>query len=205
MPSQPHSSAYFNPRSGERSDDGAWPTRRAKIISIHAPANGATYYNSSALDGITISIHAPANGATVTQHIHLISNVISIHAPANGATLSANTFVFFRLFQSTLRRTERPPALRLSARIWLFQSTLRRTERPSSTVVNNGAVRISIHAPANGATHECDYSLNKLRFQSTLRRTERLTLITRRIVIIDFNPRSGERSDPRPTNATKAY
>ena len=149
----------------------------------------------------------PRSGERSDFKLYLFASIgfISIHAPANGATLSANTFVFFRLFQSTLRRTERPPALRLSARIWLFQSTLRRTERPSSTVVNNGAVRISIHAPANGATHECDYSLNKLRFQSTLRRTERLTLITRRIVIIDFNPRSGERSDPRPTNATKAY
>ena len=80
----------------------------SNVISIHAPANGATYTSPSLAKYITISIHAPANGATVTQHIHLISNVISIHAPANGATLSYTFLPVLDLFQSTLRRTERP-------------------------------------------------------------------------------------------------
>ena len=59
-------------------------------ISIHAPARGATVipplYNE---EGYYISIHAPARGATASVNLPTISYDISIHAPARGAT--ANT------------------------------------------------------------------------------------------------------------------
>ena len=110
MPSQPHSSAYFNPRSGERSDRNALSVFLFFNISIHAPANGATDiiivfrvvipdFNPRSGerndDGAwptrrakIISIHAPANGATYYNSSALDGITISIHAPANGATVA---------------------------------------------------------------------------------------------------------------------
>ena len=55
-------------------------------ISIHAPARGATNTTPIRLYIIRISIHAPARGATSTVIRSYISNLISIHAPARGAT-----------------------------------------------------------------------------------------------------------------------
>ena len=79
------------------------------IISIHAPAKGATrlrsdkqqsqqYFNPRSREGsdrlhsrereavFSISIHAPAKGATGEQAKKEITVEISIHAPAKGAT-----------------------------------------------------------------------------------------------------------------------
>ena len=60
------SSQYFNPRSREGSDLPSWCIwSMASIISIHAPARGATkvtvHFNQNHSN---ISIHAPARGAT---------------------------------------------------------------------------------------------------------------------------------------------
>ena len=78
------------------------------IISIHAPAKGATSrcarkqhhiqnFNSRPREGgdqfllgngisFTISIHAPAKGATFCNACNGGNMIISIHAPAKGAT-----------------------------------------------------------------------------------------------------------------------
>ena len=56
---------YFNPRSREGSDGyTVIPTKRDHVISIHAPARGATYYKGGKTKYKKISIHAPARGAT---------------------------------------------------------------------------------------------------------------------------------------------
>ena len=146
------------------------------MISIHAPARGATSTRSSAWSNgyefqstlprgerrriggtgrriYPISIHAPARGATsivmpsITGH-----QSISIHAPARGATLYFRHCYIVSQFQSTLPRGERP-----------------RTNYP--VCLQN---EISIHAPARGATPIRD-------------RTGSL--------IVHFNPRSREGSD----------
>ena len=80
-------STNFNPRSGERSDFNYGYAYTDDVISIHAPANGATcgFFKSST--SLSISIHAPANGATVKQACDKGLIIISIHAPANGATI----------------------------------------------------------------------------------------------------------------------
>ena len=121
---------------------------------------------------------------------------ISIHAPANGATTKVAWHIHLVVFQSTLRRTERrsivmpggdcvgfQSTLRRTERLTLpfstltalaFQSTLRRTERPTSTAYTSASTTcISIHAPANGATHRERSHRSYQKFQSTLRRTER--------------------------------
>ena len=76
----------FNPRSREGSD-GSWARfSRAWVISIHAPARGATTNIFPILSKSGISIHAPARGATCFCLYHLNQGKISIHAPARGAT-----------------------------------------------------------------------------------------------------------------------
>src|SRR5208337_4330958 len=56
------------------------------IVSIHAPARGAT--RGRGLPPITfqVSIHAPARGATRTPDRTQLAADVSIHAPARGAT-----------------------------------------------------------------------------------------------------------------------
>ena len=81
------------------------------IISIHAPARGATKVSGNTITVIedfnprsrkgsdrrnrkeyichtVISIHAPARGATMLRSVAHTSILISIHAPARGATLT---------------------------------------------------------------------------------------------------------------------
>ena len=77
----------FNPRSREGSDgsgDDAHAT--LDIISIHAPAKGATVNDADYTDRRYISIHAPAKGATFNDQTFRPFMPISIHAPAKGAT-----------------------------------------------------------------------------------------------------------------------
>ena len=58
------SSHDFNPRSREGSDPLSLSISAAAIISIHAPAKGATFKSFHAVSPFLISIHAPAKGAT---------------------------------------------------------------------------------------------------------------------------------------------
>ena len=60
----------FNPRSREGSNVGAVECQQvSRIVSIHAPAKGATGDLGTALDQYLVSIHAPAKGATVEVQI----------------------------------------------------------------------------------------------------------------------------------------
>ena len=56
-------------------------------------------------------------------------------------------------------------------------------------------IRISIHAPAKGATFAVCYYDFALEFQSTLPRRERQRVISFRLCSTNFNPRSREGSD----------
>ena len=61
-------------------------THIALIVSIHAPAGGATLPFLSTISFFVVSIHAPAGGATINS-LHIESlEAVSIHAPAGGAT-----------------------------------------------------------------------------------------------------------------------
>ena len=58
------------------------------MISIHAPAKGATEHYCHAILSEVISIHAPAKGATRGMgEAEADARWISIHAPAKGATV----------------------------------------------------------------------------------------------------------------------
>ena len=100
------------------------------IISIHAPARGATLTTFATRLYPCISIHAPARGATGCQ-IHGFYNIlISIHAPARGAT-------------SDRSQTEKVGNISIHAPA--------RGATDFRLEVESGHV-ISIHAPARGAT-----------------------------------------------------
>ena len=105
-----------------------------------------------------ISIHAPAWGATVSyvQRDQRLSD-ISIHAPAWGATSSYLEGSFGGDgFQSThphgVRPAGRPPICSLLS----FQSTHPHGVRPMYDDLTPDDIRISIHAPAWGATKLSD-------------------------------------------------
>ena len=78
--------SHFNPRPRMGSDQTKIIFQRANIISIHAPAWGATISTLHRIVCKRISIHAPAWGATYCSPIASHKFSISIHAPAWGAT-----------------------------------------------------------------------------------------------------------------------
>ena len=161
------------PRGGRRAAaaDGV-----AAYVSIHAPAWGATHVHRTGRDGHwfqstpprggrradraklpsigdPVSIHAPAWGATSsTRASPLHSRYVSIHAPAWGATAArASTLM------QTVRFNPRPrvggdTATRAATNHVTFQSTPPRGGRPIAMTARTRLLRVSIHAPAWGAT-----------------------------------------------------
>ena len=145
------------------------------MISIHAPARGATCAKpQSQLNGVWISIHAPARGATflrlrrdqpcefqstlprgerrrLTLRLHFIT-IISIHAPARGATRT--DMLESLAFEISIHAPARGATSAIFAPLvpFQFQSTLPRGERRSGLYINVNQTTISIHAPARGAT-----------------------------------------------------
>ena len=93
------------------------------VISIHAPAKGATSLSSSFSSSLSISIHAPAKGATSPLFKRFITITISIHAPAKGATSYSLTVAADFQFQSTLPRRERQSKVYRRKISSKFQST----------------------------------------------------------------------------------
>ena len=120
----------FNPRSREGSD--CYQTlklRRQLTFQSTLPRR-----ERHALDAVqtawnVISIHAPAKGATNYSEYVGRRVKISIHAPAKGATRYHNTNRNQYRFQSTLPRRERHKIEQLKADFEQFQSTLPRRER----------------------------------------------------------------------------
>ena len=193
------SSQYFNPRSREGSDLPSWCIwSMASIISIHAPARGATkvtvHFNQNHSN---ISIHAPARGATYSPHeikerlqINFNprsregSDTIRSHFPSfcchfnprsreGSDRRSPCLFRTRSRFQSTLPRGERPVIFVLSTTIQLI--SIHAPARGATLyhlVLQRGAI-ISIHAPARGATRSSWKRCRMGKFQSTLPRGER--------------------------------
>ena len=79
-------SACFNPRAREGRDVTGEDCRRRVVVSIHAPARGATNLKVLIITQKKVSIHAPARGATADGFALRGQTVVSIHAPARGAT-----------------------------------------------------------------------------------------------------------------------
>ena len=122
------------------------------MISIHAPANGATGHKSFVSTASSFQSTLRRTERRKISRNREVRTTISIHAPTNGATSVNNFSDGINRFQSTLRRTERLQCIPVSFSYSSFQSTLRRTERPQLLCKIKLFTIISIHAPANGAT-----------------------------------------------------
>ena len=144
------------------------------IISIHAPAKGATRGIPRQAVGGDISIHAPEKGATISAPFSPATNSISIHAPEKGATHRQKSIRRQCIFQSTLPRRERPRTMSSTETTPHFNP---RSREGSDTFQTPPSVefRISIHAPEKGAT---------------------IAPAAISPMPNDFNPRSREGSDP---------
>ena len=195
--------------------------KQTDIISIHAPAKGATsrptsISSTAAFQSTLPRRERPPTQATPTaRHDTFQSTLPRRERPTIKRSAKLN-----QSFQSTLPRRERHVVRAVSVKYdSVFQSTLPRRERrvcacgvrvlafyfnPRSREGSDGlqtvafAVRrrISIHAPAKGATY-FDYLKVSVRiFQSTLpRRERRASYETRTSGRCYFNPRSREGSD----------
>ena len=82
---------YFNPRSREGSDEHYQNRRRSRRNFNPRSREGSDILTSVAGIPEVISIRAPARGATFRRYIAADSCMISIRAPARGATSSAGT------------------------------------------------------------------------------------------------------------------
>jgi len=145
-----------------------------QLVSIHAPARGATTAPIYAQAVRLVSIHAPARGATPGPQHRGVGARVSIHAPARGATSSLPDWSVSDSFQSTPPRGGR---LEISGRgrrdAHSFNPRPReggdgdpvvsrvRGERFNPRPREGGdrrrparpsCPRVSIHAPARGAT-----------------------------------------------------
>ena len=168
----------FNPRTRVGCDGKKRFGRLGRaVVSIHAPAWGATWFIPTRLlwDDF-VSIHAPAWGATNRKAHGVPQNAVSIHAPAWGATASSMTPPMqggrFQsthprgvrrhmardfsaapvLFQSTHPRGVRHWAGRIKARFYGFNPRTRVGCDAAINQANYEHQKVSIHAPAWGAT-----------------------------------------------------
>jgi len=115
-----------------------------------------------------ISIHAPAKGATIRRGDTSAPRAISIHAPAKGATIIVRfTYSSLEIFQSTHPRRVRHETPARDDTTPAFQSTHPRRVRRPRTAPEPRAYRISIHAPAKGATRSVAMFITRGIFQST--------------------------------------
>ena len=132
-------------------------------VSIHAPAWGATLPQDRLTHGLShVSIHAPAWGAT-RQYFDqkVLHNVVSIHAPAWGATGLPRTVCGLQSsFNPRTRVGCDVGGLHGLSSLSLFQSTHPRGVRQDARRHRDGAGGVSIHAPAWGATVSMFYPVD---------------------------------------------
>ena len=98
---------HFNPRSREGSDPIEDNTMSISLISIHAPAKGATITLPQKKWSTEFQSTLPRRERLFSPHPQTHVCEISIHAPAKGATFILVKFSPFLKFQSTLPRRER--------------------------------------------------------------------------------------------------
>ena len=125
-----------------------------------------------------VSIRAPARGATCDNRLKFMQKQVSIRAPARGATTKKAGIACCTGFQFALPRGERPRRRSHPSGSARFQFALPRGERPRGAVPIAITPDVSIRAPARGATQLilrlCD---NRL-FQFALPRGERPSAMT---------------------------
>ena len=153
--------------------------RKVREVSIHAPARGATVmadwkktsgeFQSTHPHGVRQKSFTKKEMRIMFQSTHphgvrpkgfadkTIVHSVSNHAPARGATDVRSGADWRNLFQSTHPhgvRLQRNAALIIGT--W-FQSTHPHGVRHRGVILPIGKLRVSIHAPARGATRKLTY------------------------------------------------
>ena len=159
----------FNPRAREGRDQAV------SIFEIFYDLFQSTRPRGARLQGrhvifnnLLVSIHAPARGATYSPLLKSAWGIVSIHAPARGATFGQCPYRGLDKFQST-----RPRGARRLILCDIFCPPLcfnprAREGRDLRCLQRNEPLTVSIHAPARGATFErLARELFRVLFQST--------------------------------------
>ena len=160
----------FNPRprvGGDRSKSAA--ITAALRFNPRPRVGGDCFPAQIALRREVVSIHAPAWGATEIDKGGLLSGHVSIHAPAWGATFTRSPFCnFFQSFNPRPRVGGDGTTRFVIRRGGKFQSTPPRGGRLAQLPHRQAERNVSIHAPAWGATgDEWRKRRAHLLFQST--------------------------------------
>ena len=126
-------------------------TRRQRRFQFTRPRGARQWLLRKAFQDDVVSIHAPARGATFGRSLATLVAAVSIHAPARGATAVPTPLPLSRLFQFTRPRGARPILPLTFSLVTGFNS---RAREGRDTVVQHvlSAQSVSIHAPARGAT-----------------------------------------------------
>ena len=156
---------YFNPRSREGSDEKRLRETEEKY-----------QFQSTLPRGERLSVFAPAQQPAYFNPRSREGS--DAHHPS----------VFFHFTHFNPRSREGSDELNAYERIRYlrFQSTLPRGERRTVTIADRDGNKISIHAPARGATCQPPILCVQYKFQSTLPRGERLSRHFSTLSILTF-------------------
>ncbi len=125
---------------------------RTVLVSIHAPARGATFDQFFSIAFCYVSIHAPARGATISKAgFHAVQSV-SIHAPARVRPKAHIVPKPTIRFQSTHPHGVRRRINITSASKTGFNPRTPHGVRLQVCSLQVCSMQVSIHAPARGAT-----------------------------------------------------
>src|SRR5208337_4188331 len=143
-------------------------------VSIRAPARGATRATTQTVRLATVSIRAPARGATVGLDIRAPNpNRFDPRSRAGSDQMREESAKADAGFDPRSRAgSDITPAAQKVAQA-LFRSALPRGERPEQADGLDGRSRVSIRAPARGATAALTSLPSARMFRSALPRGER--------------------------------
>ena len=151
----------FNPRAREGRDSGIARKRRPHRFQSTRPRGARRNRCRISTRQAVVSIHAPARGATRACSLFRAIRAVSIHAPARGATRSNSDGArYITAFQSTRPRGARLTTPEKRRRADTFQSTRPRGARRDDGRTGKSIFCVSIHAPARGATQEIILTFN---------------------------------------------
>ena len=195
----PHcfSPTYFNPRTREGCDatnTGDWSA--AIVISIHAPARGATKWGFNQVYRWDISIHAPARGATL--HSVIFTEAVTDFNPRTREGCDGSGDVQDPAPGNFNPRTREgcDQGGKFIGRFYSHFNPRTREGCDTNAAVLSFQKWISIHAPARGATFCVLYKV--IIFPISIHAPARGATVTNSQasnLAVDFNPRTREGCD----------
>ncbi len=193
-------SSCFNPRPRTGSDRGESPGAKVRGSFNPRPRTGSDAESHDSALGFGVSIHAPARGATTARPAWLPGRPCFNPRPRTGSDLAPLGYVPSPLlFQSTPPHGERRKFEAAPLPWSKFQSTPPHGERPRFRGATSHSQRVSIHAPARGATYVNAFMAFRGAFQSTPPHGERPrdADVHTRLPWFQSTPPHGERREGR--------